>query len=130
VVTIVNIHCVRSIIILGNSEDEDKIRLSSTVSAFLTHLRWQYCQECTEVDVFLEWQSQGQVCRDVIKVSPAVTLSSQITGDHQFANDSLGLTLGYVQGRCDIAQARARIARDQEQRIAVIGQQPKAGFWV
>jgi hypothetical protein len=66
----------------------------------------------------------------VIKVPATFTLTSQITGGDQFPNDSLGLTLGYVQGRRDISQARARVARDQEQRVAMIGQQPKVGLWV
>jgi hypothetical protein len=63
----------------------------------------------------------------MIKVSATFTLTSQVAGSHQFANDSLGLTLGYVEGSRNIAQACARIARDQEERIAVIGQQPKIG---
>jgi hypothetical protein len=64
----------------------------------------------------------------VIKVSATFTLARQIAASHQFTDDSLGLTLRYFQGSRNIAQSRARITRDQEKRVAVIGQQPKVGL--
>jgi hypothetical protein len=60
--------------------------------------------------------------RDVIKIPATFTLTSQVTGFHQVANDSLGLTLGYVERTSNIAQARARVLGDQEKSIAMIGE--------
>ena len=78
----------------------------------------------------MEWQSQGQVGRDVIEVPATLSLTSQIAGTHQFAHDSLGLALGDVEGTRNIAKSRARVARDQEKGIAMIGEQPEVGYWV
>jgi hypothetical protein len=58
----------------------------------------------------------------VVKVPATFTLAGQVAGGHQIADDALRLTFRYFQGICNIAQSRARVARDQEQRVAVIGQ--------
>jgi hypothetical protein len=69
------------------------------------------------------------MCRDVIEISTPLTLSSQVSGNGQFANDSLRTPFGDIQSASNIPQTNTRIPRYQQQRIPVICQQPKIGYW-
>jgi len=57
--------------------------------------------------------------RDMIKISATLTLSNQVPGNDQFANDSLGSPFGDIQGNGNIPQTNARIPRNQKKRIAM-----------
>jgi hypothetical protein len=67
--------------------------------------------------------------RDMIKIPAPLAFSSQVSGNCQFANDSLGSPFGNLQGGGNIAKPYTGITRDQQERIAVIRQQPKIGYW-
>jgi hypothetical protein len=61
-------------------------------------------QKCPKVNVFLEWQPQGQMRSDLIKISAPFALTSEVPRTHQFTDDSLGLALSDVKGAGDISQ--------------------------
>jgi hypothetical protein len=66
----------------------------------------------------------------MVEVPAALTITSEITADHEFAHDALNSTLRDVQGGGDVAHANVWVPSDEEERVAVIGQQPKVGYWV
>jgi hypothetical protein len=73
----------------------------------------------------LEGQSQGQVGGDVVEISSALALAREVALGDQFPHDALGPALGDLQGRRYIAHPDAVISRDQQEGIAMIGQQTK-----
>jgi hypothetical protein len=69
---------------------------------------------------------QGQVRLDLVAVAAAVLLLGEVAGCGQVGDDGVGAALGDVQAGGDVAQARARVVGDAQQRPGVVGQETPA----
>jgi hypothetical protein len=69
---------------------------------------------------------QGQVRLDLVAVAAAVLLLDEVAGCGQVGDDGVGAALGDVQAGGDVAQARARVVGDAQQRPGVVGQETPA----
>jgi hypothetical protein len=64
---------------------------------------------------------------NVIEISATFTFSSEVTRGDQVGHDSLRPAFRDVQHARNVTKANSRILRNQEERVAVIGQ--KAKVW-
>ncbi len=64
---------------------------------------------------------------DFVHVPPAHALPGDVAGLYQVAHDALGGSLGDAHPLGDFAQAYARVTRDAEQDVAVVGEEGPIG---
>jgi len=61
----------------------------------------------------------------VVEISAPLPLTIDVPGAGEVGDDPLGGALGDAQQVGDVPDANPRIPGDQEQRVAVVGEQPK-----
>jgi hypothetical protein len=61
----------------------------------------------------------------VVKVSTPLPLPIDVPGTRKIGDNALGRTLGNFQQIGDVTDTDPRVTGDEEQRVAVVGEQPK-----
>ena len=84
-----------------------------------------YCEQRFDVEVALKGQSEGQVGSDVVDVSAPLPLAIEVPRADQVGHNALGGALGDVEKVSEISNANSRVTGDQEERVAVIREQPE-----
>lgn len=62
---------------------------------------------------------------DSVDISATLSVAVEVPGTDQVGDDALGCTLGYVQQAGHVSDANSRITRNEEERVAVIREQPE-----
>ena len=75
--------------------------------------------------VALKGQSEGQVGSDVVDVPAPLPLTIEVPRADQVGHDALGGALGDVEKVREISNANSWVTGDQEERVAVIREQPE-----
>ena len=86
----------------------------------------------------LDRQGQGELGPDAVAVASPVALAVHVPGSNEVGHDALRRAFGDVQPGSYVAHPRARVVRDQQQRLAVVGigigkpstPTPAGRFWI
>ncbi len=87
--------------------------------------RGQYGEQRFDVEVALKGQSEGQVGCDVVDVPAPLPLTIEVPRADQVGDNALGGALGDVEKVREISNANSWVTGDQEERVAVIREQPE-----
>lgn len=87
--------------------------------------RGHYGEQRFDVEVALKGQSEGQVGSDVVDVPAPLPLTIEVPRADQVGHDALGGALGDVEKVREISNANSWVTGDQEERVAVIREQPE-----
>ena len=85
----------------------------------------EHPEEGIDVDVPLKRQVERPVVPDAVDVPPPSALAVDVASPRQVRDDALRSSLRDVEQRGDLSDSDLWIARDEEQRVAVIREKPK-----
>lgn len=97
-----------------------------SAAARIAHLG-QDPQQGIDVDVPLERQVEGTVGADAVQPPAPFTRAGDVPRSVEDSDDPLRCPFGDVEQVGDVANADARVTRDEEQGDAVVGQEPEIG---
>jgi hypothetical protein len=87
----------------------------------------EHPQQGVDVDVALKRQVERSVNSHAVDVPPSLPFAVDVPGLDQIGNDALRGAFGDVEKDGDVSYANASIPGYQQERVAVIREEPKVG---